>query len=624
MNSLSIKLKLTILAVLAGVGMLAMGAIQFSATQSLHSLGQTRLLVSEIESDMLMLRRHEKDFLARKDMKYKDKFLSTAQAMQDRIQTLQAALEDNGMDDSLSAQLQTVVGDYQQKFLALVALQSRIGLHHKDGLYGSLRNAVHEAEELIKAQSDDRLTKDMLMLRRREKDFMLRMDPKYMEKFDKDLAVFHADLDLSHHPVGVKGQIESAMVRYQQDFHALFDAEQEKGLSSKQGVHGAMRSTIHESEEVLARLSEETGQYIEVAVSEHRSWSMILMGLITLTIVAVVAMVAIGIIRPVGHLAQIMTSASREHDLRLRANIKGRDEIATMAQIFDGMMGEFENLMKQVVGSSVQLGAAAEELTAITQAGKESTARQGMETEQVATAMNEMNTTVREVASNANYAADASSSADQEVHASKAVVNDNMRSISALADEVQSTAQTISELSKESENIGAVLNVIREIAEQTNLLALNAAIEAARAGEQGRGFAVVADEVRLLAQRSQQSTQEIQEIIERLQQSSERAVIAMEQGQDKAQHSVEKAKSVGASLDKIAQAVSSINDMNLQIASAAEEQTAVSEEINRNVVNINEIANETAENTEQTNLTSESLAKLAIELQGLVAHFRLT
>ena len=624
MNSLPIKLRLTLLAVLAGIGMLAMTAIEFSAMGSLESLEDTRYLVADIESDMLMLRRNEKDFLARKDLAYRDKFIANAQSMQDHIAALQAGQQAHGIEAASSEQLQAVTSEYAEKFLELVALQSRIGLNPRDGLYGSLRNAVHQAEELINARNDDSLSKDMLMLRRREKDFMLRMDLKYVDKFNKDLSAFYANLDGSNHPASVRKNIKAAMQQYQQDFHALVDAEREKGLTSKLGVLGAMRTTIHKSEDILAQLHEETAQHISAAGTKHRSWSLVLAGVITLVILVVVAVIAIGIIRPIEKLAQIMSSASREHDLTLRADINGTDEISEMAQTFNRMMGEFEGMIKTVMGSSVQLNTAAADLTAITQAGIASTTRQGLETEQVATAMNEMTATVREVASNASYAADASSTADREVASSRDVVRDNMNSISSLADVVQNTAQTITELSNESANIGTVLSVIREIAEQTNLLALNAAIEAARAGEQGRGFAVVADEVRMLAQRSQQSTQEIQQIIERLQQSAERTVTAMEQGQEKARESVEKAKSVGSSLDQIAQAVASINDMNLQIASAAEEQTAVSEEINRNVVNINQIATETAENSEQTSLTSESLNTLAGEIQGLVSRFKLS
>ena len=305
MNSLSIKFKLILLAVLAGVGMLAMVAIQISATHSLESLEGARLLVSNIESDMLMLRRNEKDFLARTDMKYKGKFTDNAQAMRDNIQKLKVALEDNGIDTSLTNELQNVAADYEQKFLAVVDLQSRIGLHPKDGLYGSLRNAVHQAEELVNARKDDRLTKDILMLRRREKDFMLRMDLKYLEKFDKDLAAFHADLKRSNHPNDIKQEINAAMLQYQQDFHALVDAAQEKGLNSKLGVLGSMRSTIHKSEEMLAQLGEETGQHVTNAISEQRSWSMMLAGLITLIIVAMATVIPSGLFDPLSILHRL-------------------------------------------------------------------------------------------------------------------------------------------------------------------------------------------------------------------------------------------------------------------------------------------------------------------------------
>ena len=623
MNALTIKSRLVLLAVLAAVGMLVMAAIQFNALRNVESLGKARHLVAEIESDMLMQRRNEKDFLARKDLKYKARFIENARAMQAHIRELQAVLEDKHIDTTPGIGVADISREYQQKFLALVDLQKRVGLNHKDGLYGSLRDAVHRAEDLIGALNDDRLSKDMLMLRRREKDFMLRLDLKYLKKFDHDLAVFFSDLQRSGHPDEVKQRIKSAMDKYQQDFHSLVDAEKAMGLSSDRGLRGAMRAKIRASEGLLKKLSAETGSLIEEALHGHRTWPILAAGLGTLMIIALVAMIAIGIVRPVEHLAGIMTRASKEHDLGLRASIHGRDEISRMARVFNGMMAEFETLMRAVMDSSARLGTAAEDLTAITHAGRQGAARQSVETEQVAAAMQQMTATVREVASNASHAAGASGTADQETHSSKEVVKENMRSIGALADEVQNTSRTITELSEESENIGAVLNVIRDIADQTNLLALNAAIEAARAGEQGRGFAVVADEVRSLAQRSQQSTQEIQEIVERLQRRSAQAVAAMEQGTRKAQDSVTKAESVGGSLDTIAEAVSTINNMNMQIASAAEEQASVSEEVGRNVTNINQIANDSAENIRQISATSDALLGLAKQLQDSVAHFRL-
>ena len=201
------------------------------------------------------------------------------------------------------------------------------------------------------------------------------------------------------------------------------------------------------------------------------------------------------------------------------------------------------------------------------------------------------------------------------------MVNDAVGSIRQLADDIEDTSKTINALEVESKNIGTVLNVIQGIAEQTNLLALNAAIEAARAGESGRGFAVVADEVRSLAQRSQESTEEIKQIIDRLQSGARTAVDKMERGRNQANLTVEQAEQAGQALDAITNAIMSINDMNTQIASAAEEQSAVAEEINRNVVTIAEVADETAASAQQTTDTSGELAALAMELHELISEF---
>ncbi len=226
--------------------------------------------------------------------------------------------------------------------------------------------------------------------------------------------------------------------------------------------------------------------------------------------------------------------------------------------------------------------------------GKGTVLEQKDEVDKVATAMTEMSATVHEVARNATEAAEAAQRADEETSKGKSVVSQAIEAIDLLANEVNDAAQVIHRLEQDSDEIGAVLDVIRGIAEQTNLLALNAAIEAARAGEQGRGFAVVADEVRTLAQRTQQSTQEIQNMIERLQSGAQDAVKAMEQGRSRAQVGVEQAAEAGTSLETIAQAVGTISDMNTQIATAAEEQSVVAEEINLNIVAISDMIDKVA------------------------------
>jgi len=315
-------------------------------------------------------------------------------------------------------------------------------------------------------------------------------------------------------------------------------------------------------------------------------------------------------------------STMSKGDLTSRIRYSGKDELGHIARKFNEMGENFDRIIKDLGGHTAQLASAAEETSAVTAETNNNVNRQQQEIEQVATAMNEMNATVHEVANNASSAADAAHSADDESSKGKLVVGRTIDVIGTLADNVESTAQAIRELAKESDNIGSVLDVIRGIAEQTNLLALNAAIEAARAGEQGRGFAVVADEVRTLAQRTQQSTQEIHEMIERLQKGTSNAVDAMEKSREQAQAGVEQAAEAGTSLDTIKSSVDLINDMNSQIASAAEEQSAVAEEINKNINNISHVAEQSAEAAQQNSAASEELARLAEELQNVVSRFK--
>ena len=248
--------------------------------------------------------------------------------------------------------------------------------------------------------------------------------------------------------------------------------------------------------------------------------------------------------------------------------------------------------------------------------------RQQNETESVATAINELATTVVEVARNAASAAEAANNADAETTTGRRVVTDTVEVMDGVAREVEHATEVIQRLEGQSDNIGHVLDVIKGIAEQTNLLALNAAIEAARAGEQGRGFAVVADEVRTLASRTQESTQEIQEMIEQFQAGSKEAMTAMEKGRDRTRSGVDQAASAGSALEAIAQAVETINGMNTQIASAAEEQARVMDDINKNVTVIADVAEQNAAGAQQTHSATNELAALHGQLQQLMQQFK--
>jgi len=314
--------------------------------------------------------------------------------------------------------------------------------------------------------------------------------------------------------------------------------------------------------------------------------------------------------------------ADGEGDLTQRLEGKGNTEIAKMAKGFNNFAGKVQTLVSQVAGSIDNLSLVVSKVSQIVDQTQNGSEQQRQQTDHVATAIAEMTSSVKDVASNANSAAASAHQADENARSGQKVVGEAILSINTLAEEIETSVNVVNKLSENVQSIGSVLDVIKSIAEQTNLLALNAAIEAARAGEQGRGFSVVADEVRTLASRTQESTKIIESMIEKLQVQVHAAVEVISNGQDKAHTSVEKASNAGEALEEIATSVATISDMIIQIASASEQQGAVASEINQNVVNISQVADENAGASDKLASSSDNLAQLATELQQQVAHFK--
>lgn len=354
------------------------------------------------------------------------------------------------------------------------------------------------------------------------------------------------------------------------------------------------------------------------------TFGMAMVGLIIAAIgLLVIWLVGHGIARPLKQMVAMLDDIAKgEGDLTRRLSSDRSDELGSIAKGFNTFLAKLQAMITQVVTSVQSVSDSSEHTADIAIRTNIGIQKQMAEIDQVATAVQEMTATAQDVARNATQAAQAASHADQAAGQGMQIVRDTSNSIGVLAVEIGKAVEVVQTLAKDSENINAILIAIRGIAEQTNLLALNAAIEAARAGEQGRGFAVVADEVRNLAQKTQKATEEIQSMIQQLQQGTRDVVRVMEDSQNRTDESVQHAAKAAEALETITQAVSVINDMNTQIASAAEEQSAVADDINRNVINIGQVANEVAGGADESSSASAGLTKLAEQQRRLINQFK--
>ncbi len=342
------------------------------------------------------------------------------------------------------------------------------------------------------------------------------------------------------------------------------------------------------------------------------------------TIMAVYFVYKKSIARPIASLQKgIDELASGNTDLTRQLDVKGKDEITGLASGFNNLISSHKDFVTNINDTAQQLKNAASSMADVTSSAQEDSHQQNMQINNIATAINEMSSTVQEIATKTSEAEASAQNAEQSALSGQKVVQDNINIIKTLSDDVKHAAEVVQALKSNSESIGSVLDVIKSVAEQTNLLALNAAIEAARAGEQGRGFAVVADEVRTLASRTQESTIEIQEMIERIQNGTLDAVAVMDKGVETATASVEQATSTEGSLDVITRSVVNISSINTQIANALEEQSVVSEEINKSIHTVNELAVNSDSNSSKINAASTELNQLAENLNALVGQYKI-
>ncbi|ETJ48525.1 methyl-accepting chemotaxis protein, partial [Pseudoalteromonas agarivorans] len=482
--------------------------------------------------------------------------------------------------------------------------------------------AVHEVEVLLKEQDNFELLSAMLQLRRAEKDFMLRFDAKYLTRFNELISTFKQKITQADLQSSYKSQISPLIDTYQSAFQNLVKAQTQLGLDLDSGALGVMRINAEKSNQVVGQIVESTKLEVEKSVDQAQFIAIVVFVISGIIVLALVYFTSHSIIVPIERVYHTINDIRRNNDLSVMIEQTGNDEVTIMTSDFNSLIGDFKSLINEVNTALNTLNVATEHLSESTSATSSGMQEQLHEADMVATAATQMQATIQDISHNTEAAAKKAESTNLSAQQGRNEVDSTVKHIRDLSSSLGNASSVVSQLEKDGETIGSVLDVIRGIAEQTNLLALNAAIEAARAGEQGRGFAVVADEVRSLAQRTQESTSEIEGIINTLQQRTQEVVSIMHQCRSQGDESASQAIKAGDLLGAITEDVQTIMEMSTQIAVAIDEQSQVASEVNKNVVRIRDIAQDASEHAVNNAQTSEEVSEQARVLFAAIDKFK--
>ena len=622
LQNLTIKRRLQLNALTVALAMLAFLYVIITGSQTTLKLTNITQQAEQLNIHQLQLSAHEKNFLFYKQPQALSLFEQEYAQLNKQIIQLQSQMQDSEIDTQQITLYMRLIKSFYSDFNEVVRLQKRIGLHQDDGLYGQLRSAVHEVESLLNQQDEYQLLTLMLQLRRAEKDFMLRLDEKYLASFQDHVDTLQQKITSSSLSQNIKSNLKNLLSNYQSAFQTLVKAQLELGVDLDSGALGRMQQSVEQSDQLVMQLVADTKLQVEASIAKAQSVAImvfIISGIIVLTLVYLTSR---SIIVPVERIYQSINKIRRNNDLTVTIEQIGNDEITIMSKDFNSLIGDFNNLINEVSGALNALNIATENLSESTAATSSGMQDQLHEADMVATAATEMQATIQDISHNTEAAAKKAESTNLSAQQGRSEVESTVAHIRGLSDSLEHASSVVSLLEKDGETIGSVLDVIRAIADQTNLLALNAAIEAARAGEQGRGFAVVADEVRSLAQRTQESTSEIEGIINTLQQRTQEVVSIMHQCRSQGDESASQANRAGELLGAITEDVQTIMEMSTQIAVAIDQQSQVASEVNKNVVSIRDIARNTSGHAANNAQTSEEVSAQARVLFAAIDKFK--
>ena len=611
-NNLSLGMKLG-----SGFAVLLVLTLIVGATGllTLDQFGERADIMAEsaaIEANLLLARQDEKNFLLRGDREYVEAAIANTERASVQAADLKARLKEADDHDRID-RIRGGIQEYDQQIRELANVRTA-----RDERLTDLELAVRGVIGGFSAHDNLYATNAAIQqMRRSEGVFLVENDEAAVKAFRAAGEQAARTLNSSFLDAETKKTLSGLLTGYIDAFNAVVEAEDQT-----QALQERMITTARQTLSTAIELQETQREKMD---AEQTTASVLILSVV-LIIVVLGVIIAWWLTRNIARpIRQAVALANRVADGDLQETVSSDrgDELGQLLTALGTMVTKLAELVRHINASATNIASAAEELSTVTAETSQGVTDQRDQTDQVATAMNEMVATVNDVARSAEEAFNAANMANQKAAAGESAVEETLSYVNELASQAEKTAALLLGLQKDSENIATVLDVIKSVAEQTNLLALNAAIEAARAGEQGRGFAVVADEVRSLAQRTQSSASEIETLISNLVNSTEQSVATMERGTELAGQTLESAQSTGATIREIAEAVGHISQFNSQIATAAEQQTSVAEDINRNVTQIRDVSDQSATASEQISTSSQELARLGEDLSGQVAHFRL-